>query len=56
VPERIAAMLEVEPGSPALQVDRVYRSARGKTVEIAISIHPADRFSYTMRLWRDIER
>jgi DNA-binding GntR family transcriptional regulator len=56
VPERIAAMLEVEPDSPALQVDRVYRSARGKTVEIAISIHPADRFSYTMRLWRDIER
>lgn len=56
VPERIAATLEVEPGSPALQVDRIYRSGRGKTVEIATSIHPADRFSYTMRLWRDIER
>lgn len=56
VPTRIAPMLAVEAGSPALEVDRVYRSARGKTVEIACSIHPADRFSYTMRLWRDVKR
>ena len=56
VPARIAPRLEVEPGSPALEVDRFYRSARGKIVEFASSIHPADRFSYTMRLWRDIKR
>jgi DNA-binding GntR family transcriptional regulator len=56
VPERIAGTLAVEPGSPALQVDRVYRSARGKVIEVAFSIHPADRFSYAMRLWRDVRR
>jgi DNA-binding GntR family transcriptional regulator len=56
VPANIAPVLAVEPGSPALEVDRVYRSARGKVVEIASSIHPADRFSYTMRLWRDVKR
>jgi DNA-binding GntR family transcriptional regulator len=56
VPAGIAATLEVEPGSPALEVDRFYRSARGKMIEFASSIHPADRFSYTMRLWRDIKR
>ena len=55
VPAGIAPMLEVEPGSPALEVDRFYRSARGKIVEFASSIHPADRFSYTMRLWRDVK-
>ncbi len=56
VPAQIALMLEVDPGSPALEVDRFYRSARGKIVEFASSIHPADRFSYTMRLWRDVKR
>ena len=56
VPARIAPTLAVDPGSPALAVDRLYRSARGKIIEIAFSIHPADRFSYTMRLWRDVKR
>ncbi len=56
VPAGIASVLAVDPGSPALEVDRVYRSARGKIVEIASSIHPADRFSYIMRLWRDVRR
>lgn len=56
VPPGIASVLAVEPGSPALEVDRFYRSARGKIVEFASSIHPADRFSYTMRLWRDVKR
>jgi len=56
VPESIAGVLAVSPGAPALQVDRVYRSARGKVIELAFSIHPADRFSYAMRLWRDVKR
>lgn len=56
VPEAVSAMLAVAAGSPALQVDRTYRSARGKVIEVASSIHPADRFSYAMRLWRDVKR
>lgn len=56
VPARIAPILEVEPGSPALEVDRFYRSACGKIIEFSSSIHPADRFSYTIRLWRDVKR
>lgn len=53
VPEAIAEGLQVDPGSPALQVERTYRSARGKTLEVAISVHPADRFNYTMLLRRE---
>jgi DNA-binding GntR family transcriptional regulator len=56
VPGPIAPMLAVAPGSAGLAVDRVYRSERGKVIEFATSIHPADRFSYTMRLWREVRR
>lgn len=56
VPEEVAGTLAVSPGSAALRVDRTYRSLGGKVMEVALSIHPADRFSYAMRLWRDIKR
>ncbi len=50
VPERIAAGLKVAPGSPALQIERVYKSAKHRVIEVAFNLHPADRFSYSISL------
>lgn len=41
-----AAALQAKPRSAALWVSRRYRNRRGQLVELAISTHPADRFSY----------
>jgi GntR family transcriptional regulator len=48
----LAVPLRVDAGSPALVIDRVYRAANDRVVEIAHSIHPADRFSYAITLRR----
>ena len=50
VPAAIAAGLRVAPNSPALQIERVYKSAKHRIIEVAFNIHPADRFSYTISL------
>jgi GntR family transcriptional regulator len=50
VPEAIARGLAVLPGSAALEIERVYRSAKHRVIEIAFNLHPADRFSYSIRL------
>ena len=51
--KRIADLLSAKSGAPALIVTRTYRNPRGETVEVAISTHPADRFSYSQTLRRD---
>lgn len=48
-----AALLQVATGSPGLWVSRRYLNRLGQLVELAISIHPADRFSYTTVLRRE---
>ena len=48
VPERYARALQMEPGSPALEIERVFKSSSGKVVEISFNHHGIDRFSYTM--------
>jgi len=50
VPEKIAHGLNVAPGSPALQIERVYKSAKHRVIEVAFNLHPADRFSYSISL------
>lgn len=47
-----ARRLAVAPGSAALRIDRRYLGANGKPFEIATSLHPADRFTLSMRLDR----
>ena len=47
---REAKALDVRPGSAALCITRRYSSASGALLEVAINLHPADRFSYTMSL------
>ncbi|WBO21292.1 GntR family transcriptional regulator [Sphingomonas abietis] len=50
---RSAPLLGVKRGSPALLVTRLYLNRRGEIVEMAINIHPADRYSYSQTFRRD---
>lgn len=52
----IAKELGVSPASPGLCITRHYISADGSVFEVAISIYPAERFSYSMRLRLDTQR
>lgn len=53
VEEALARKLRVEPGSPALRIERCYLGDDGQVFEYAVSISPTDRYSFTMRLTRD---
>ncbi|KMY85565.1 Transcriptional regulator, GntR family [Candidatus Paraburkholderia calva] len=46
LPADIAKIVNAEVRSPALWLCQRYFNKRGELVEVAISIHPADRFSY----------
>ena len=48
-----AQALDAPVRSPALWVARRYRNRLGKLVQLAISTHPADRFSYSTVLRRE---
>lgn len=47
-----ARCLRVDPGSPALKAVRRYYDATKRLVELAIAVHPGERFVYTTRLRR----
>ncbi len=47
-----AAILKARKGFPALRIVRAYYVADGTLVEVADSLHPADRFSYAMTIGR----
>lgn len=53
VPQAEAALLEVEPGSPALVIRRRYREAGGRVFEVSEATHPAPRFTYRATLRRE---
>lgn len=48
-----ALALHAKPCSPGLWICRRYRNRRGQLIELAVSTHPADRFSYTTVLQRE---
>lgn len=48
-----ATVLNATPRSPGLWVSRRYRNRSGQLIELAISTHPADRFSYSTVLRRE---
>ncbi|WP_028219941.1 GntR family transcriptional regulator [Paraburkholderia oxyphila] len=48
----LAGRLQVAPGSPALEIVRRYLDASGVAFEVSVSVHPAERFSVSMRLKR----
>ncbi len=45
-----AAALNVPSGSAALVITRHYYAASHRLLEVAVNLHPADRFSYSMTL------
>ena len=53
VPENIAHHLDVEGGSPALIVVRNYKTISKKSFEVSVSLHPKDRFTYSIELQKD---
>lgn len=48
----LADALQAEVGAPALRITRRYFDAAGEVFEITSSVHPADRFSFSMELSR----
>lgn len=55
LPGEIAKKLGVQSNSPGLLVRRWYMGDEGKAFEVTVSLHPGDRFSYSMRMTRDTE-
>jgi len=47
-----AANLGVPAGAPGLSIRRSYFDEHGSVVEMADTVHPADRFAYRMELRR----
>ena len=53
IPANVAKSLRVKRGSPGLAITRHYVSSDDRVLEVAFSIYPAERFSYSMRLRLD---
>jgi GntR family transcriptional regulator len=50
IDEEVSTLLRVARGSVGLSVERRYLSSEGEVFEASLSIHPADRYRYTMQL------
>ena len=48
----LASPLKALPGAYALSIRRQYLFSSNEMAEVSLSIHPADRYSYSMRLTR----
>ena len=46
----ISRALGLRPGEAALKIVRRYFDASGNVFEVSVTVHPADRFSLSMRL------
>ena len=55
VPAHLAEELKVDAGSPALMIVRRYFDAADEVFEITVTIHPAERFTFSMELHRSRE-
>lgn len=52
VPPAAAPALKVDPGSPCLTVVRRYRGKGRRLFEVSVSVHPGDRYTYSLQLRR----
>ncbi|MEJ8855521.1 GntR family transcriptional regulator [Variovorax robiniae] len=48
----MAKALQLEPGATALKIVRRYFDDDGEVFEVSVTVHPAERFSVSMRLQR----
>ena len=53
VPPKLAPELQADAGTPALRIVRHYVDFAGQAFVISVTIHPADRFTFSLRLRRD---
>jgi DNA-binding GntR family transcriptional regulator len=54
MPAEHAALIDVEPGSPVLRIDRVFFESDGRPVELATSYSNPSRYSYRVELRRAV--
>ena len=47
-------MLEAKAGAAGLEIIRQYEDSAGDTIEMSVSVHPADRFTVVTRLTREL--
>jgi DNA-binding GntR family transcriptional regulator len=52
----LADTLRAEAGSPALKIIRRYLDSSDEAFEISLTIHPADRFTFSMQMERSREQ
>jgi GntR family transcriptional regulator len=52
VSQHLAEPLKTRPGAHALAIRRQYLFSSNEMAEVSLSIHPADRYSYSVRLTR----
>jgi DNA-binding GntR family transcriptional regulator len=48
----LADALKTEPGSPALEVQRTYKTSDGEIAQVTVNTHPASRFRHSMTMRR----
>jgi DNA-binding GntR family transcriptional regulator len=48
----VADLIECDPGTPVLQIDRLYYDRSGRMIELAITLFNSDRYSYRLDLRR----
>ena len=48
----LADGLKTEPGSPALEVRRTYKTSDGEVAQVTVNTHPASRFRHSMTMRR----
>lgn len=53
VPTDLAVELQAEAGQPALRIIRRYLDQDGQVIDIGITTHPAERFTYSAELTRE---
>jgi GntR family transcriptional regulator len=52
LPKGLAGELQAAPGTAALKIVRRYLDSSNQVFEISVSVHPADRFSFSMEMTR----
>lgn len=55
LPAHLAGELQADAGSPALRITRRYFDAAGRLLEISRTLHPANRFTFSMEMSRSRE-
>ena len=55
VPKYMARALKVAPNSPAMTIIRRYIGLRGDNFETTVTVHPENRYTFTMDLHRELK-